>query len=128
MSTVLSDPTAPGVRYDPDELRVARLRAVRGPNFWRLAPVIACDLTLGSLENVPSTAIPGFNERLMEMLPTLRDHPCSRGTEAGSWSGWKRERTWRTSWSTSAWSCRRWRGPTSPLAAWWRAATPACGG
>src|SRR4028118_2087827 len=102
MSTVLSDPLAPAVRFDPDELRVARPRAarganlrapaprrrcaarrlrvarlpaVRGPNFWRLAPVIACDLTLGSLEDVPSTDIPGFNERQMSMLPTLREHP-----------------------------------------------------
>ncbi|HEU4885373.1 MAG TPA: cyanophycin synthetase, partial [Longimicrobium sp.] len=83
MSTVLGDPLARGVRFDPDDLRVARLRAVRGPNFWRLAPVIACDLTLGSLEDVPSTDIPGFNERLMTLLPTLREHPCSRGAEGG---------------------------------------------
>ena len=68
---------------DPDELRVSRLRAVRGPNFWRLAPVIACDVRLGSLESVPSTAMPGFNERLVAALPTLREHPCSRGTEGG---------------------------------------------
>ena len=32
----------PGV--DANELRVTRLRALRGPNYWRLAPVIACDL------------------------------------------------------------------------------------
>ncbi|HET7464714.1 MAG TPA: cyanophycin synthetase, partial [Longimicrobium sp.] len=48
-----------------------------------LAPVIACDVTLGALEDVPSTQIPGFNERLMELLPSLREHPCSRGTEGG---------------------------------------------
>jgi cyanophycin synthetase len=83
MSTVLSDPAVPVVRFHPDELKVARLRAVRGPNFWRLAPVIACDLTLGALEDVPSTRIPGFNERLMALLPTLREHPCSRGAEGG---------------------------------------------
>jgi cyanophycin synthetase len=83
MNQVIRDPLSSGVRWDPDDLRVTRLRAVRGPNFWRLAPVIACDLTLGSLEDVPSTDIPGFNERLMSMMPTLRDHPCSRGTEGG---------------------------------------------
>src|SRR5690348_10106515 len=27
---------------DPNELRVTRIRALRGPNYWRLAPVIAC--------------------------------------------------------------------------------------
>ena len=69
--------------FDPEDLRVARLRALRGPNFWRLAPVIACDLTLGALEEVPTTRIPGFNQRLVELLPTLREHPCSRGGEGG---------------------------------------------
>jgi cyanophycin synthetase len=83
MNQVIRDPLSSGVQFNPDDLRVSRLRAVRGPNFWRLAPVIACDLTLGSLEDVPSTDIPGFNERLMSMLPTLVDHPCSRGTEGG---------------------------------------------
>ncbi|HEU0016413.1 MAG TPA: cyanophycin synthetase [Longimicrobium sp.] len=83
MSQALGEAPAPPVRHDPDELRVSRLRAVRGPNFWRLAPVIACDVTLGSLEDVPTTDIPGFNQRLVELLPTLREHPCSRGTEGG---------------------------------------------
>jgi len=68
---------------DPDQLRVSRLRAVRGPNFWRLAPVIACDVRLGTLEDVPSTRFPGFAERLVAALPTLREHPCSRGIEGG---------------------------------------------
>ncbi|HEX6040893.1 cyanophycin synthetase [Longimicrobium sp.] len=83
MNQVIRDPRPSGTPLDPDELRVTRLRAVRGPNFWRLAPVIACDVTLGSLEDVPSTEIPGFNERLMSLLPSLREHPCSRGTEGG---------------------------------------------
>jgi cyanophycin synthetase len=83
MNQVIRDPREAGARPDPDHLRVSRLRAVRGPNFWRLAPVIACDVTLGSLEDVPSTRIPGFNERLLALLPSLREHPCSRGTEGG---------------------------------------------
>jgi cyanophycin synthetase len=74
MNQVIRDSLAPGAAFDPGDLRVSRLRAVRGPNFWRLAPVIACDVTLGTLENVPSTGIPGFNERLIEMMPTLREH------------------------------------------------------
>ncbi|HKP73978.1 MAG TPA: cyanophycin synthetase, partial [Longimicrobiaceae bacterium] len=76
--------TAEGVAgHDPEDLRISRLRALRGPNFWRLAPVIACDLTLGALEDVPTTEIPGFNQRLVELVPTLREHPCSRGGEGG---------------------------------------------
>jgi cyanophycin synthetase len=70
-------------QWDPDELRISGLRAVRGPNFWRLAPVIACDLALGPLEPVRSVDIPGFNERLLGYLPSLYTHPCSRGTTGG---------------------------------------------
>ena len=68
---------------DPSELRVTRLRALRGPNYWRLAPVIACDVRLGQLEHVTSAEIHGFTERLVAALPTLREHPCSRGAAGG---------------------------------------------
>src|SRR5688500_16711600 len=68
---------------DPGDLRVTRLRALRGPNYWRLAPVIACDVRLGALEGVTSANIPGFTERLLAALPTLHEHPCSRGAAGG---------------------------------------------
>lgn len=77
-----SSTLAPPV-IDPAELRVSRIRALRGPNYWRLAPVIACDVRLGSLEDVSSADIPGFSERLVSALPTLGDHPCSRRTAGG---------------------------------------------
>ncbi|HEV7591490.1 MAG TPA: cyanophycin synthetase [Longimicrobium sp.] len=83
MSDIQAHPAAGPAAHDPEDLRVSRLRALRGPNFWRLAPVIACDLTLGALEDVPTTRIPGFNQRLVELVPTLREHPCSRGGEGG---------------------------------------------
>jgi cyanophycin synthetase len=68
---------------DPEELRISSLRAVRGPNFWRLAPVIACDVALGALENVTSADLPGFTDRLTSLIPTLHEHPCSRGESGG---------------------------------------------
>ena len=70
-------------RPDPAELRITRLRALRGPNYWRLAPVIACDLSLGSLASITSADIPDFAERLERAMPTLRSHPCSRERESG---------------------------------------------
>ena len=81
----MTQPTtiAPPPALDPSDLRVTRLRALRGPNYWRLAPVIACDLRLGALEGVTSADIPGFTERLVGALPTLQEHPCSRGTAGG---------------------------------------------
>ena len=69
--------------HDPRDLVVSRVRALPGPNYWRLAPVIACDVRLGALEAVTSAELPGFTERLLAALPTLHAHPCSRGTAGG---------------------------------------------
>ena len=69
--------------FDASELRVTRIRALKGPNYWRLSPVIACDVHLGELENVTSADIPGFTARLLEHIPSLREHPCSRGEPGG---------------------------------------------
>lgn len=76
MSSTLPATSEPRL-YEGYELRVARVRPLRGPNYWRLAPVIACDVRLGRLEHVLSNEIPGFSERLLTYVPWLRDHPCS---------------------------------------------------
>ncbi|MEO5579523.1 MAG: cyanophycin synthetase, partial [Gemmatimonadaceae bacterium] len=73
----------PPVTLDPAELEVTRLRALRGPNYWRLAPVIACDLRLGKLEKVTSADIPGFADYLASVLPSLESHKCTRGKRGG---------------------------------------------
>ena len=74
---------APSPVIDANELQVSRIRALRGPNYWRLAPVIACDVRLGSLENVTSAQIPGFAARLSAAIPSLAKHPCTRGAPGG---------------------------------------------
>ena len=82
MSSTITQISAP-VAFDASELRATRIRALRGPNYWRLAPVIACDVQLGALENVTTREIPDFTARLLQHLPSLREHPCSRGSEGG---------------------------------------------
>src|SRR3954464_13503010 len=82
MATQLSD-ISPAPAFDSAEFSVRRIRALRGPNYWRLAPVIACDVRLGSLEQVTSAEIPGFVDRLLKCLPSLSEHPCSRGGRGG---------------------------------------------
>ena len=67
----------------PEELRVTRIRALRGPNFWRLAPVIACDVALGALDGVSSADLPDFTERLTSLLPSLHEHECTRDAPGG---------------------------------------------
>ena len=77
-------PIAPAVPVvDPQALHVTRLRALRGPNFWRLAPVVACDVRLGALEPYSSRDIPGFVDRLADALPELGAHGCSADEPAG---------------------------------------------
>jgi cyanophycin synthetase len=66
-----------------DAFTVGRVRALRGPNFWRLAPVIACDVRLGPLERTLTSSLDGFAERLYAGIPTLYAHPCSRGEPGG---------------------------------------------
>ncbi|HEY3746980.1 MAG TPA: cyanophycin synthetase [Gemmatimonadaceae bacterium] len=68
---------------DADQLQVSRIRALRGPNYWRLAPVIACDVQLGSLEQVSSADVPGFYDRLTESIPSLAEHYCTRQEPGG---------------------------------------------
>jgi cyanophycin synthetase len=45
--------------------------------------VIACDVRLDDLEEVNSADIEGFTDRLLDALPSLAEHPCSRGTMGG---------------------------------------------
>ncbi|MCX7896658.1 MAG: cyanophycin synthetase [Rhodocyclaceae bacterium] len=56
---------------------------LRGPNMWTYRPVIEAWIDIGDLENSPSNTIPGFNQRLIEWLPSLRTHRCSYGEEGG---------------------------------------------
>ncbi|MGH7602795.1 MAG: cyanophycin synthetase [Gemmatimonadaceae bacterium] len=84
--------TATAPQIDAEQLQVSRIRALRGPNYWRLAPVIACDVQLGSLEQVSSADIPGFYECLTEAIPTLAEHHCTR-QEAGGFLERLREGT-----------------------------------
>jgi cyanophycin synthetase len=83
MTLDISAPSDPRSGLDPGALRISRLRAVRGPNFWRPAPVIACDLSLGTLEGVTTDRIEGFERQLLELLPTLAEHGCTEGGGVG---------------------------------------------
>jgi cyanophycin synthetase len=82
MTATLS-PQPQSAEVDASELRVTRVRPLRGPNYWRLAPVIACDVRLGALETRSTAELAGFTDRLVAALPTLHQHPCSRGSEGG---------------------------------------------
>src|SRR3954468_8139219 len=64
-------------------LRILETRVLRGPNFWARVPVVRMLVDLGVLEEYPTNTIPGFNEALEGLLPTLADHACSLGRRGG---------------------------------------------
>ena len=82
-------PTGP---LAPD-LTITSSRVYRGPNFWSYEPAIHLVVDLGVLEGYPTDTIPGFADRLVELLPGLRRHHCSRG-QAGGFVERLHEGTW----------------------------------
>jgi cyanophycin synthetase len=65
------------------ELRILETQVFRGPNYWSYDPAIRLLVDLGALESWPSNAIPGFNDRLLEVLPGVGEHSCSLGRTGG---------------------------------------------
>jgi len=56
---------------------------LKGPNIWTYRPVLEAWIDIGDLEDFPSNTLPGFNERLQNMLPGLIEHRCSVGQRGG---------------------------------------------
>jgi cyanophycin synthetase len=82
-TTAPRETTEAKAAFDPEELHISRIRALRGPNYWRLAPVIAGDVHQGALEKVSTADVPGFAERLTGAIPSLESHKCNRGRFGG---------------------------------------------
>ncbi|RYF62934.1 MAG: cyanophycin synthetase, partial [Comamonadaceae bacterium] len=77
------------------DIQLLRINYLRGPNIWTYRPVLEVWLDLGTLEEHPSNALPGFNQRLTAWLPALIEHHCGVGErggflerlEGGTWCG-----------------------------------------
>ncbi|RYY39307.1 MAG: cyanophycin synthetase [Chitinophagaceae bacterium] len=78
-------------------MKILELKVLRGPNYWsvRRPKLIQMKLDLEELEQLPTNKIPGFRERIEQMLPSMIEHRCSesrRGgffhrVEEGTWMG-----------------------------------------
>ena len=78
-------------------MKILEINAMRGPNYWsiRRHKLIVMRLDLEDLEDRPTNKIPGFLDRLKELLPSLYEHRCSEGyaggfyhrIEEGTWVG-----------------------------------------
>src|SRR6266498_4785555 len=65
------------------DLKIIETRVYRGPNMWSYDPAIHLVVDLGSLENFSFITDPGSTEKLLEYLPRLDQHHCSRGRKGG---------------------------------------------
>lgn len=66
-------------------MRILELKAMRGPNYWSVKrhKLVVMRLDIGELEERPTDKVPGFLERLKEMLPSMYSHRCSEDHEGG---------------------------------------------
>lgn len=64
-------------------LEVRKVHTLRGPNIWAQFPVLEVWVDIKEFEDLPSHEIPGFNDRLMDWLPSMIEHRCSRGRRGG---------------------------------------------
>ncbi|MEM9154215.1 MAG: cyanophycin synthetase [Cyanobacteria bacterium P01_F01_bin.33] len=78
-------------------MRIVSIRSLRGPNYWsiRRQKLVHMLLDLEDLEEKPTNEIPGFRDRLENLLPGLWEHQCTRDcyggflqrVEEGTWMG-----------------------------------------
>jgi len=64
-------------------LRIIERAVYRGPNIYSLRPMVRIRVDLGALEARPSDTLPNFAQRLLDLLPGLRTHHCSKGRTGG---------------------------------------------
>ena len=76
----MSQSVAPSPHPD---LKIISSRVFRGPNIWHYEPAIQLVVDLGVLEDFPTNKLPGFADALVERLPGLMNHSCSRGRRGG---------------------------------------------
>jgi cyanophycin synthetase len=65
------------------DLAIIETRVYRGANVWSYDKAIHLVVDLGVLEEYPTNTLPGFTEHLLDALPGLREHSCSRGRRGG---------------------------------------------
>lgn len=76
-------------------MKILEHRALRGPNRYSRYPTILMLLDIGEFEEKPSDVMPGFADRLAELMPSLYGHECSVGEpggflqrlQRGTWAG-----------------------------------------
>ncbi|MBC7873057.1 MAG: cyanophycin synthetase, partial [Ferruginibacter sp.] len=66
-------------------MKILEIKVLKGPNYWsvRRPKLVQMKLDLEEMEQRPTNTIPGFRERLENMLPTMVEHRCSEEVRGG---------------------------------------------
>lgn len=64
-------------------MEIRKVLSLRGPNLWANFPVLEVWVDLGPFADQRSNQIEGFNERMMNWLPSMIEHRCSLGHRGG---------------------------------------------
>ena len=64
-------------------MKILERRVLRGPNIWSPRPAYWLVVDLEDLYDIPSSAVPGFTEKLTKLIPSLSEHRCSLGYRGG---------------------------------------------
>jgi len=64
-------------------MKILNLNVYRGRNIYCHRPVIKMLVDLEGYDDIPTKDIEGLNERLLSLLPGLKDHYCSAGNLEG---------------------------------------------
>src|SRR3712207_9477455 len=75
--------TDSATRLMTEPMQVLESGVYRGPHYYSHTPFVRIMLDLGRMEDWPSNRIPGFTDRLLEMLPGLDRHGCSLRRRGG---------------------------------------------
>jgi cyanophycin synthetase len=67
------------------QMKVLSLKVLKGPNYWSIKRqnLILMTIDLEEMEHRPTDTIPGFFERLQQLLPSLYEHRCSEERPGG---------------------------------------------
>lgn len=64
-------------------MKIHQVRAIEGANFFSYQPVIRGVIDISEWKGRTTKDLGNFNNRLLECLPSLSTHTCSRGKEGG---------------------------------------------
>src|ERR1043165_2597871 len=64
-------------------MKIESIRTLNGPNVYSYHPVLLMHLDLGELAERESREFNGFNQRLLTLLPGIKNHHCSLGRPGG---------------------------------------------